>query len=145
MLLVVSVNSVSYLSCLVILDVFDQFWPLKKTAVAAPAEHAQLLPSSRITKISHSLIRREEESLLVENNIINVSFAMLWGQIGKESKKFLKDFQTYISYEFNDIPVGEYAFRAIYWSNLKHFVTSYKCHMGFVSFLLQSTLNRLLA
>ena len=77
MLLVVSVNSVSYLSCLVILDVFDQFWPLKKTAVAAPAEHAQLLPSSRITKISHSLIRREEESLLVENNIINVSFVML--------------------------------------------------------------------
>ena len=70
---------------------------------------------------------------------------MLWGQIGKQSKKFLKDFQTYFSYEFNDIPVGEYAFRAIYWSNLKHFVTSYKCHMGFVSFLLQSTLNQLLA
>ena len=77
MLLVVSVNSVSYLSCLVILDVFDQFWPLKKTTAAAYVEHAQLLPSSRITKISHSLIRREEESLLVENNIINVSFVML--------------------------------------------------------------------
>ena len=78
MLLVVSVNSVSYLSCLVILDVFDQFWPLKKTtAVVEHAEHAQLNSSSRITKISHSLIRREEESLLVENNIINVSFVML--------------------------------------------------------------------
>ena len=77
MLLVVSVNSVSYLSCLVILDVFDQFWPLKKTTVAAPAEHAQPSSFSRITKVSHSLIRREEESLLVENNIINVSFVML--------------------------------------------------------------------
>ena len=77
MLLVVSVNSVSYLSCLVILDVFDQFWPLKKNTAVASVEHAQLLPSSRITKISYSLIRREEEFLLVENNIINVSFVML--------------------------------------------------------------------
>ena len=97
------------------------------------------------SKISYSLIRREEESLLVENNIINLSFVMLWGQIGKQSINFLKDFQTYFGYEFNDIPVGEYAGRAIYWSIFKHFVTSYKCQMGFVSLLLQSTFNRLLA
>ena len=69
---------------------------------------------------------------------------MLWGQIGKQSINFLKDFQTYFGYEFNDIPVGEYAGRAIYWSIFKHFVTSYKCQMGFVELLLQSTLNRLL-
>ena len=64
--------------------------------------------------ISHSLFRRKEESLLVGNNCINVSFVLLSGQNRKQCINFLKDFHPYFGNEFQNISFGEYAIRAIY-------------------------------